>query len=92
MRRLAQGHLDAQLEGAGDRTSNLPVTSQPALAPEPYAVTTTTSPPLPPPPSLTSSLVPEDSRHNHHLHATQNVAELGPRGGKASATGGRTGE
>ena len=28
MRRLAQGHLDPQLGGAGDRTSNLPVTSQ----------------------------------------------------------------
>ena len=34
MRRLAQGHLHTQLGGAGDRTSNLPVTSQPALTPE----------------------------------------------------------
>ena len=34
-RRLAQGHLDVQL---GDRTSNLPVTSQPALPPETHAV------------------------------------------------------
>ena len=30
VRRLAQGHLDAPLGGAGDRTSNLPVTSRPA--------------------------------------------------------------
>ena len=34
MRRLAQAHLDTQLGGAGDRTSNLPVTSQPTLPPE----------------------------------------------------------
>ena len=35
MRRLAQGHLDTQLGGAGDRpSSNHPVTSQPALPPE----------------------------------------------------------
>ena len=34
MGRLAQGRLDTQLGGAGDRTSNLPVTSQPALPPE----------------------------------------------------------
>ena len=34
MRRLAQGHHDTQLGGAGDRTSNLAVTSQPALPPE----------------------------------------------------------
>ena len=33
----AQGHLDSQLGGAGDRTSNLPVTSQPSLPPEPQA-------------------------------------------------------
>ena len=33
-RRLAQGHLDTQLGGAGDRTSDLPVTRQPALPPE----------------------------------------------------------
>ena len=33
VRRLAQGHLDTQkLGGAGDRTSNLPVTSQPTLS------------------------------------------------------------
>jgi hypothetical protein len=31
VRRLAQGHLDTQQGGAGDRTSNLPVRSQPAL-------------------------------------------------------------
>ena len=35
--RLAQGHLGTQLGGAGARTSNLPVTSQPALNPEPNA-------------------------------------------------------
>ena len=34
VRRLAQGHLDPQLGGAGDLTSNLPVTSQPTLPPE----------------------------------------------------------
>ena len=34
MRRLAQGHHNAQLGGAGDRTSNLAVTSGPALPPE----------------------------------------------------------
>ena len=33
-RRLAQGHLETQLGGDGDRTSNLPVTSQPTLPPE----------------------------------------------------------
>ena len=33
MRRLAQGHHAIQLGGAGDRTSNLAVTSQPALPP-----------------------------------------------------------
>ena len=32
VRCLAQGHLDNQLGGAGDRTSNLPVTSQTALS------------------------------------------------------------
>ena len=37
VRRLAQGHLVTQLGGAGDQTSNLPVTSQPALPPEPQA-------------------------------------------------------
>ena len=31
VRRLAQGHLDSQLGGAGDQTSNLPVTSQPKM-------------------------------------------------------------
>ena len=31
VRCLAQGHLDTQLGGAGDRTNNLQVTSQPAL-------------------------------------------------------------
>ena len=34
VRRLAQGHHDTQLEGAGDRTSNLAVTNQPAITPE----------------------------------------------------------
>ena len=34
---LTQGHLDCQLGGAGDRTSNLLVASQPALPPEPHA-------------------------------------------------------
>ena len=34
MRCLAHGHLDTLLRGAGDRTSNLPVTSQAALPPE----------------------------------------------------------
>ena len=33
LRCLAQGHLDTQLSGAGDRTGNLPVTSQLALPP-----------------------------------------------------------
>ena len=33
MRRLAQGHPDTQLGGAGDRTLTLPVTSQPTLPP-----------------------------------------------------------
>ena len=38
VRRLAHGHLETQLGGAGDRTSNLLVTSsQPALPPEPHA-------------------------------------------------------
>ena len=34
MRCLAQGHLDTQLGGSGDRTSSLVVTSQPDLSPE----------------------------------------------------------
>ena len=34
---LAQGHPDTQLGGARDRTSNLLVTSQPVLPPEPHA-------------------------------------------------------
>ena len=38
LRCLAQGHLDT-LGGAGDRTSNLPVTSQPAPPPEPHGDT-----------------------------------------------------
>ena len=33
---IAQGHLDTQLGGAGDLTNYLPVTSQPALPPEPH--------------------------------------------------------
>ena len=37
VRRLAQGHPDTLLGGAGDRTSNLLVTSPPALPPEPHA-------------------------------------------------------
>ena len=37
VRRLAQGHLNTQLGGAGDRTSDLLVTSQRALPPEPQA-------------------------------------------------------
>ena len=37
VRCLAQGHLDTRWRGAGYRTSNLPVTSQPALPPEPHA-------------------------------------------------------
>ena len=41
MRHLAQGHLDTQIGGAGDQTSNLPVTSQPALPPELLSPTTT---------------------------------------------------
>ena len=32
---LAQRHLDTLLGGAGDQTSNLPVTSRPVLPPEP---------------------------------------------------------
>ena len=35
-RRLAQGHLDTQLGGAGDRTSDLRVTNQSALRPGPH--------------------------------------------------------
>ena len=31
---LAQGHLDMQLGGAGNSTNNLPITRQPAVAPE----------------------------------------------------------
>ena len=34
VRYLAHGHLDTQLGGAGDQTSNLAVTSQPAVPPE----------------------------------------------------------
>ena len=34
VRHFAQGHLNIQLGGAGDRTSNLPATSQPALPPQ----------------------------------------------------------
>ena len=34
LRQAGQGHHDTQLGGAGDRTSNLEVTSQPALPPE----------------------------------------------------------
>ena len=34
VRCLAQGHLDTQLGGSMDRTSDLAVTSQPALPPE----------------------------------------------------------
>ena len=34
VRGLAQGHLDTQLAGAGDRTSNLAVTNRTALPPE----------------------------------------------------------
>ena len=33
---LSEGHLDTQQGGAGDRTSDHPVTSQPALPPEPH--------------------------------------------------------
>ena len=33
VRRLAPGHLDTPLGGAGDRTSNIAVTSQPAVPP-----------------------------------------------------------
>ena len=36
-RRLAQGHLDTQSGGAGDRKRNHPVTGQTALPPEPHA-------------------------------------------------------
>jgi hypothetical protein len=42
VRRLAQGHLDTQLGGAGDRTSNLPVTGQPAVPPEPHVANIST--------------------------------------------------
>ena len=34
---VAQGHLNTELGGAGDRTSNLPVISPPTLPPEPHA-------------------------------------------------------
>ena len=37
MRRLAQRHHDTPLGGAGDRTSDLPSTSRPALRPEPQS-------------------------------------------------------
>ena len=37
VRCLPQGHLDSQEAGVGDRTSNLLLTSQPALCPEPHA-------------------------------------------------------
>ena len=37
VRCLAQGHLNTHLGGAGDQTSNLPVTSRPALPSEPHA-------------------------------------------------------
>ena len=36
MRCLVQGHLDTRLGAAGDRTSNLQITSQPAPPPELY--------------------------------------------------------
>ena len=36
VRRLAQGHLNTELKGAGDQTCNLPVTSQPTLPSEPH--------------------------------------------------------
>ena len=39
VRGLAQGHLHTPLGGAEDRTSSLPVTSPPALPPEPHAET-----------------------------------------------------
>jgi hypothetical protein len=35
VRRLARGHLDPRLVADGDRTSNLPVPSRPALPPDP---------------------------------------------------------
>ena len=38
MRCLALGYLNTQLGGAGERTSNPPVTSRPALPPDPHAV------------------------------------------------------
>ena len=37
MRRLAQGHPNTDVRGDRDRTSNLAVTSQPAITPEPHA-------------------------------------------------------
>ena len=37
VRCLAQGQLNTQLGRAGNRTGNLPVFSQPALPPKPYA-------------------------------------------------------
>ena len=40
---LAQGHLDTQQGGAGDRTIILPATSKPALPPEPHSVPILTS-------------------------------------------------
>ena len=41
VRRLAQGHLDTPLGGAGDRTSELQVTIRPALPPVPHAAAAT---------------------------------------------------
>ena len=44
---LVLGHLDIlTLGGAGDRTGNLPVTSRPALPPQPHAAPPPTSPGL----------------------------------------------
>ena len=39
VRRLAQGHLDTPLGGAGDQTSNLPGTSQYAAPGDTYQMT-----------------------------------------------------
>ena len=59
VRRLAQGHLDTRLGGAGNRTMNLPVTSQPALPPEPHAAVQSVQ---------FQNCLPRKQTHNWHRH------------------------
>ena len=37
---LAQGHIDTRTGGAGNRTTDLPISGRPALPPEPQPPTT----------------------------------------------------